>query len=79
MALAQPRAIRAIENKKSQVPIIALTADAMEGDRQKVLDVGMDDYVSKPIDLEKLIIAIQTQITDGHIVTQTAKQLQNAS
>ena len=46
--------IRRRESPRTRVPIIAMTADAMEGDRKRCLEAGMDDYVSKPVSLESL-------------------------
>lgn len=42
-----------------QVPIVALTALAMPNDRQRCLDAGMDEYISKPVNLRALTKAIQ--------------------
>jgi CheY-like chemotaxis protein len=42
-------AIRKLEAGNSHIPIIAVTANAMKGDKEKCLDCGMDDYISKPI------------------------------
>ena len=49
------RAIRLMEaTSGTRIPIIAMTADAMEKDRQRCLDAGMDDYLAKPIKIKEL-------------------------
>ena len=50
--------IRELPGEAGQVPIIALTANAMKGDREKYLAAGMTDYVSKPINPQSLFAAI---------------------
>lgn len=54
-------AVKIIRNTPavSRIPIIAVTAQAMPEDRQKCLDAGAQDYVSKPIDVDQLITAIE--------------------
>ena len=56
--VAATRAIRKLSGAKGDVPIIALTANAMAGDREHYMGAGMDDYVSKPIQPDLLQAAI---------------------
>lgn len=52
-------AIRLMEGRKALTPIIAMTACTMKGDREKCLAVGMNDYVSKPLNGQRIAEAIE--------------------
>ena len=56
--LEATRRIRALGGTNAGVRIVAMTANAMQGDREMCLDAGMDDYLTKPIRVESLVEAL---------------------
>jgi CheY-like chemotaxis protein len=51
--------IRASGSSRADIPIIAITAYAMVGDKDKFLSAGMNDYITKPVSIDAMMDAIQ--------------------
>ncbi len=72
-------AIRRLEGDTSHIPIIAMTAAAMEGDRQRCMAAGMDDFITKPVRLEAVSTVLERWVAtaelepepgSGHVLTR---------
>ena len=63
--LVASKEIRQLIGPVSKIPIIALTANAMVGDRENYIAEGMDGYSSKPFDLDELLVTIKCCIENG--------------
>ncbi len=64
------------ENNLPKIPIIAITANAIKGDKEKFLSIGMDGYVSKPINSEELKNAFNTFLATKEFVVEK-EEIQN--
>jgi PAS domain S-box-containing protein len=59
------RRIRERERGKRRIPVVAMTANAMVGDREKCLEAGMDDHLPKPVRKEALLLALARWLPAG--------------
>lgn len=64
--------IRQQAGRPSHTPIIAMTANAMEGDRERCLEAGMNDYISKPMKLQDLAVALERWLSRGDTQSSVA-------
>ena len=66
-----PRAKSRPKSTREFIPLIALTAHAMAGDRDKALDAGCDDYDTKPIELPRLLDKMDRLLNSAHKTAAT--------
>ena len=70
--LEATRAIRQQWPAAKQPRIIAMTANAMQGDRERCLEAGMDDYIAKPVRIEDLSAALERNLLPSLQMTDQA-------
>ncbi len=65
------------EENLEHIPIVALTANALKGDRERFLDEGLDEYISKPINMSELIYILNKFMKDkAHLEIESAVETQ---
>ncbi|SOD20755.1 response regulator [Nitrosomonas ureae] len=72
------REIRAIETNQKHIPIVALTANALKGEKERCLQTGMDDYLSKPVQLEDLRLMLERYLPNRKLIEATLSDSQPA-
>jgi two-component system, cell cycle response regulator DivK len=53
------------DERTASIPVLALTAQAMQGDRERFLEAGFDGYLSKPVDVAELIASVRERCADA--------------
>ena len=48
-----------MNERTASIPVLAVTAQAMKGDRERFMDAGFDGYLSKPIDIDELLMTVE--------------------
>jgi signal transduction histidine kinase/ActR/RegA family two-component response regulator len=70
---AATRELRRREDGGHRTPVIAMTAHAMDGDREKCLESGMDDYIPKPLRREQLVSVLRARIPEPSVVAANGR------
>ncbi len=60
-----------MEGRSAHTPIVAMTANAMQGDRERCLEAGMDDYIAKPVRPKDLQAVLDTWLGKHNTATGT--------
>jgi CheY-like chemotaxis protein len=76
-ATAMIRSLASKVNNRN-VPVIAMTANAMKGDREKCLDSGMDDYLAKPVKKDELLTMLEKWLTAGTPTNKIGSDAKNS-
>ena len=71
--ISATKIIKDIENSNYKIPIVALTANSIAGDKEKYLAQGMDDYLSKPIEFDKLISILKKYLQNDSMIEEVEK------
>ena len=70
--------IRSLPGEVSKTPIIAMTAHAMPGDREKCLRAGMDNYLTKPLNVDEMLTLVNKYVTSGQETFRKEMEGQNS-